>query len=75
MYAIRSYYVREHKSVTEMIRKYYNDPQSILKKINYGDEPVITSYSIHYTKLYETSAKTHEYSISLFIVDELCISH
>lgn len=30
--------IREHKSVTEMIRKYYNDPQSILKKINYGDE-------------------------------------
>ena len=30
--------IREHKLVTEMIRKYYNDPQSILKKINYGDE-------------------------------------
>jgi len=30
--------IREHKSVTEMIRKYYNSPQSVLKKINYGDE-------------------------------------
>jgi hypothetical protein len=30
--------IREHKAVTEMIRKYYNDPKSILKKINYGDE-------------------------------------
>ena len=30
--------IREHKSVTEMIRKYDNDPQSVLKKINYGDE-------------------------------------
>jgi len=30
--------IRQHKKVTEMIRKYYNDPQSVLKKINYGDE-------------------------------------
>jgi hypothetical protein len=30
--------IREHKTVTEMIRKYYNDPNSVLKKINYGDE-------------------------------------
>jgi hypothetical protein len=30
--------IREHRAVTEMIRKYYNDPKSILKKINYGDE-------------------------------------
>ena len=30
--------IREHKAVTEMIRKYYTDPKSILKKINYGDE-------------------------------------
>jgi flagellar protein FlaI len=30
--------IREHKAVTGMIRKYYNDPKSILKKINYGDE-------------------------------------
>ncbi len=30
--------IREHKAVTEMIRKYYNDPKSILKKINYGEE-------------------------------------
>lgn len=30
--------IREHKSVTEMIRKYYNDPKSVLKKINYGEE-------------------------------------
>ncbi len=29
--------IREHKAVTEMIRKYYNDPNSVLKKINYGD--------------------------------------
>lgn len=30
--------IREHKAVTEMIRKYYNDPKSILKKISYGDD-------------------------------------
>jgi flagellar protein FlaI len=30
--------IREHKAVTEMIRKYYNDPKSVLKKINYGDD-------------------------------------
>ena len=30
--------IREHKAVTEMIRKYYNDPKSVLKQINYGDE-------------------------------------
>ena len=30
--------IREHKAVTEMIRKYYNDPKSILKKMNFGDE-------------------------------------
>jgi flagellar protein FlaI len=30
--------IREHKTVTGMIRKYYNDPNSVLKKINYGDE-------------------------------------
>jgi len=30
--------IREHKAVTSMIRKYYNDPKSILGKINYGDE-------------------------------------
>ncbi|MGA0296124.1 MAG: type II/IV secretion system ATPase subunit [Nitrosopumilaceae archaeon] len=30
--------IREHKAVTEIIRKYYNDPQSVLKKINYGDD-------------------------------------
>ena len=30
--------IREHKTVTEMIRKYYKDPNSVLKKINYGDE-------------------------------------
>jgi flagellar protein FlaI len=30
--------IREHKKVTEMIRKYYNDPKSVLKKINYGDD-------------------------------------
>jgi flagellar protein FlaI len=30
--------IREHKTVTELIRKYYNDPNSVLKKINYGDE-------------------------------------
>jgi len=33
-----SHNIREHKSVTEMIRKYYNDPTSVLKKINYGDD-------------------------------------
>ena len=30
--------VREHKAVTEMIRKYYTDPESVLKKINYSEE-------------------------------------
>jgi len=30
--------IRAHKEVTEMIRKYYNDPNSILKKVNYGEE-------------------------------------
>jgi flagellar protein FlaI len=30
--------IRQHKEVTEMIRKYYNDPKSVLKKINYGNE-------------------------------------
>jgi flagellar protein FlaI len=30
--------IRAHKQVTEMIRKYYNDPKSILKKVNYGEE-------------------------------------
>ena len=30
--------IREHKAVTEIIRKYYNDPKSVLKKINYGDD-------------------------------------
>ena len=30
--------IREHKAVTEMIRKYYNDPKSVLKKINYGED-------------------------------------
>ena len=30
--------IREHKAVTEMIRKYYNNPKSVLKKINYGDD-------------------------------------
>jgi flagellar protein FlaI len=30
--------IREHKAVTEIIGKYYNDPNSVLKKINYGDE-------------------------------------
>jgi len=29
--------IRGHKAVTEMIRKYYNDPKSVLKQINYGD--------------------------------------
>ena len=28
--------IREHKAVTAMIRKYYNDPKPVLKKINYG---------------------------------------
>ncbi|MGD8432403.1 MAG: type II/IV secretion system ATPase subunit [Nitrosopumilaceae archaeon] len=30
--------IREHKAVTEMIRRYYNDPKPVLKKINYGGE-------------------------------------
>ncbi|MHA7733883.1 type II/IV secretion system ATPase subunit [Nitrosopumilus sp. S6] len=30
--------IREHRKVSEMIRKYYNDPKSVLKKINYGEE-------------------------------------
>jgi flagellar protein FlaI len=30
--------IREHKAVTEMIRRYYNDPKPILKKINYGGD-------------------------------------
>jgi flagellar protein FlaI len=30
--------IREHRKVTAMIRKYYSDPKSVLKKINYGDE-------------------------------------
>ncbi|MDX1596464.1 MAG: secretion system protein E, partial [Nitrosopumilaceae archaeon] len=28
--------IREHKQVSEMIRKYYNDPDAVLKKINYS---------------------------------------
>ena len=28
--------IRQHKAVTEMIRKYYNDPNSVLKQVNYS---------------------------------------
>jgi len=30
--------VREHREVSEMIRKYYNDPKSVLKKINCNED-------------------------------------
>ncbi len=30
--------IRGHRDVTEMIRKYYNEPKSVLKQINYGEE-------------------------------------
>ena len=41
---------------TERIDHLYQDPHSVDKKfvLHYGDLTVITSYSIHYTKLYDT---------------------
>ena len=49
MYAIRSYYV--FKDSDGIVKGFYTDALKAL-----GDkENVITSYSIHYTKLYDTS--------------------
>ena len=57
MYAIRSYYVHkvQNKDTLVSLAEEYNTPVAILKEMNglRGDSLVITSYSIHYTKLYE----------------------
>ena len=67
MYAIRSYY--EYRKLQREIVAAENNIKSLDKETkdlgtsttralnNVGDNFVITSYSIHYTKLYEKSAK------------------
>ena len=54
MYAIRSYYVDNNILVLDAIKLEEYKTKSVINMLN-----VITSYSIHYTKLYDENKKTN----------------
>ena len=87
MYAIRSYYALPNIDIRTsaqavlaywegvvLLAKTRNDPRLILK-LGKNTVPVITSYSIHYTKLYEDRlwdiAKRH----NLVIIEDASHAH
>ena len=82
MYAIRSYYGLELISWSNQGERLIieDDYDSELRYVGKPISSVITSYSIHYTKLYEISSKRHTNVLKsrligiplIFQVDTIC---